>query len=72
MGCIIRLTTTVTLIAGMQFSLVEAAQARFEPEKRTNEFNVCQVKSGSLEQVICPFQQAEEQPPNTNGSGGGR
>jgi hypothetical protein len=72
MGCIIRLTTTVTLIVGVQLSLLEAAQARFEPENRTNEFHGCQVTSGPLDSVICPVKQTEEQPPNTNGSGGGR
>ncbi|EAW33727.1 hypothetical protein [Lyngbya sp. PCC 8106] len=66
------MTTTVALIAGVQLSIVEAAQARFEPENRTNEFNVCQVTSGHLDSIICPVKQTEEQPPNTNGSGGGR
>lgn len=71
MGCIIRLTTAVTLIAGVQFSLVEAAQARFESENRTNESNVCRVRPNAIERATCPFQ-AEEPPPETNGTGGGR
>ena len=73
MGCIIRLTTTVTLIAGVQLTLVETAQARrFEPERRTEQFQVCQVTSGYLEKVTCSFNQAEEKPPNASDSGGGR
>ncbi|WP_413160000.1 hypothetical protein ACL6C3_16385 [Capilliphycus salinus ALCB114379] len=73
MGCFIRLTTAVTLIAGVQFTLVETAQARFQPEPRTNESNSSEVRSGDLDPVIGPFlQTAEEQPPNTNGTGGAR
>ncbi|MEB3278155.1 MAG: hypothetical protein VKK42_04445 [Lyngbya sp.] len=66
------MTTTVTLIAGVQLTLVETAQARFEPERRTEQFQVCQVTSGYLEKVTCSFNQTEEKPPNASEGGGGR
>ena len=73
MGCFIRWTTAVTLIAGTQFLAVGMAQAAFEPQDRRQEFNGCSVRSEHLGRVTCPFnQQAEETPPNTNGTGGAR
>lgn len=71
MGCIIRLMTATTLILGVQFTGLEAAQARFEPQPRVNDLSQPERETSSHDRVFRSWQQAEE-PPNTNGTGGGR
>ncbi len=71
MGCIIRLMTATTLVLGVQLTGLEAAQARFEPQPKANDLSQPERGTSSHDTVFRSWQQAEE-PPNTNGTGGGR
>lgn len=74
MGCFVKLTTTVLLLAGVQLGLTETALAATH-QNRTSEIKVCATLPESLGDIACPkADPAQEDPaaPGATSTGGGR
>lgn len=75
MGCFIKLTTTVVLLAGVQLCFTEKTHAAIL-ETRDSEIEMCRTMPESFGDIACPHANPDpEQDPNApgaTGAGGGR
>ncbi len=74
MGCFVKLTTTVVLLAGVQLGLTETTLAA-TPQSRAGEIKICATLPESFGDIACPKADGSQQDPaapGATGTGGGR